>query len=165
MLKRKRWPVRVWLSWRARSVRAAKWLFPAARPVPAQTAAMSLRWFQVRSSSSSTVRARGELRGWGEPECVFAGVGVGDAVCDGAGGAGARDERGALFECLSFGGAFEPAVLVEQLRVELEDLVADDVEAEVAGLDHAGMDRPDRDLVGIVAADRHRPGGEAVARG
>ncbi len=32
----------------------------------------------------------------------------------------------------------------------MEDPVADDVEAEVAGLDHAGVDRPDRDLVGVV---------------
>ena len=51
-------------------------------------------------------------------------------------------------------------MLVEETRVEVEDPVADDVEAEVAGLDHAGVDRPDGDLVRVVAAHRHRPVGE-----
>ena len=45
-------------------------------------------------------------------------------------------------------------MLVEEPRVECEDPVADDVEAEVPGLDHAGVDRPDGDLVDAVAADR-----------
>ena len=53
-------------------------------------------------------------------------------------------------------------MLVEEPRVEVEDAVADDVEAEVARLDHARVDRPDRDLVGVVAAHGHRP---AVERG
>ena len=46
------------LSRRARSVSPAKRCAPAARPVPAHTAEMSLRWFQTRSSSSRIVRAR-----------------------------------------------------------------------------------------------------------
>ena len=40
-------------------------------------------------------------------------------------------------------------MLVEQTRVDVQDQVTDDVEAEVAGLDHAGVDRPDRDLIRI----------------
>ena len=56
--ERKRCPVRCALRRRARSVSPAKRLLPAARPTPAQTAAMSLRWFQVRSSSSRMVRTR-----------------------------------------------------------------------------------------------------------
>ena len=71
-----------------------------------------------------------------------------------------RGVRDAVLERLSLGGALEAAVLVEEPRVEMEDPVADDVEAEVAGLDHAGVDRPDRDLVGVVAAHRHRPARE-----
>ena len=68
----------------------------------------------------------------------------------------ARDDVGEPFlERLPFGGTLEAAVLVEELRVEVEDAVADEMEAEVAGLDHAGVDRPDRDLVGVVAAHRH----------
>ena len=39
----------------------------------------------------------------------------------------------------------------------MEDPVADDVEAEVAGLDYAGVDRADRDLVGVVAAHGDGP--------
>ena len=49
----------------------------------------------------------------------------------------------------AFGGSFEAAVFVEQTRVDVQDQVTDDVEAEVAGLDHAGVDRPDRDLIRI----------------
>ena len=48
-------------------------------------------------------------------------------------------------------------MLVEEARVEVQDPLADDVEAEVAGLDHAGVDRPYRDLVRVVAADRDGP--------
>ena len=48
-------------------------------------------------------------------------------------------------------------MLVEEARVEVEDAVADDVEAEVARLDHAGVDRADRDLVGVVAVHGHGP--------
>ena len=103
----------------------------------------------------------GELRGRREPERLLAGVCVGDAVRDGAGRAGARDVRSALVECRAFGRALEAAVLVEEPRVELEDQIADDVEAEVAGLDHPGVDRPDRDLVRVVAVHGHGPGGEA----
>ena len=72
----------------------------------------------------------------------------------------ARRTRSRSARVLSLGGAFEAAVLVEEPGVEVEDQVADDVEAKVAGLDHAGVDRADRDLVGVVAAHRHGPGGE-----
>ena len=41
-------------------------------------------------------------------------------------------------------------MLVEEPRVEVEDPLADDVEAEVPRLDHAGVDRADGDLVGVV---------------
>ena len=102
-------------------------------------------------------RARAsELRGRREPERLLAGVRVGDAVRDRAGGAGARRRtRRPSSSVAPLGGPLEPAVLVEEARVEVEDPVADDVEAEVAGLDHAGVDRPDGDLVGVV---RREPG-------
>ena len=48
-------------------------------------------------------------------------------------------------------------MLVEEPHVDVEDPVADDAEAEVAGLDHAGVDRPDRDVVRVVAAHADRP--------
>ena len=41
-------------------------------------------------------------------------------------------------------------MLIEEARVEVEDAVADDVEPEMPRLDHAGMDRPDHHLVGVV---------------
>ena len=67
---------------RARSVSAAKRVLPAASPTPAHTAAMSLRWFQVRSSSSRIVRARASSGVGREAERLLAGVRVGDAVRD-----------------------------------------------------------------------------------
>ena len=57
----------------------------------------------------------------------------------------------------ALGGALEAAVLVEEAQVEEEDPLADDVEAEVAGLDHAGVDRADRNLIGVRSSHGHRP--------
>ena len=53
-------------------------------------------------------------------------------------------------------------MLVEEARVEVEDPLADDVEAEVPGLDDARVDRPDRHLVHAVAHDGGRPGVQVV---
>ncbi len=98
-----------------------------------------------------------ELGAGSETECVLAGKGVRDAVRDCAGGAGARRVGEPVLERLPFRRALETAVLVEEPRVEVQDALADDVEPEVTGLDDPGVDRPDGDLVGIAAADRHRP--------
>ena len=46
-------------------------------------------------------------------------------------------------------------MLVEELCVEVEDAIADEMEAKVARLDDAGVDRSDSELVGVVAADGH----------
>ena len=137
-----------------------KRMFPAASPTPAQTAAMSLRWFQSRSSSQQDGAGAGDLGGRAEAENLFAGLRVGERVGDSARGAGPSGVGDAFGERLSLGCPLEAAVLIEEPRVEMEDQVADDVEAEVAGFDDACVDRADRDLVGVVAAHRHRPGGE-----
>ena len=101
-----------------------------------------------------------EFRGRCEPECLFACLAVGERVGDGAGGAGTSDEWKRAVGCVSFGGAFEPTVLVEQARVEVEDSFADDVEAEVPGFDHAGVDRADGDLVGVFPMHGSGPVGQ-----
>ena len=121
---------------------------------------MSFRWFQRRSSSSRIVRARGQVGCRAKPERVLARVGVGDAVRDGACGAGALCVGKSLVERVPFGGALEAAVLVEEPCVDVEDAVADDVEAEVPRLDDAGVDRADGDLVGVVPVNRDRPAAE-----
>ena len=74
----------------------------------------------------------GELGAWPQPERVLAGVCVGDRLRDGAGGAGALRVGESLVERVSLGGALEAAVFVEESRVEVQDAVADDVEAEVS---------------------------------
>ena len=104
-------------------------------------------------------RAR-DLGGGPQPAQALGGVGVGHAVGDGAGAAGARGVGDGVVERHADGGALEAAVLVEEPDVEVQDAVADDVEAEVAGLDHAGVDRADGDLVGVVAVDGHGPARE-----
>ena len=101
-----------------------------------------------------------DVRGRPQPENLLAGVCVGNGVGDRAGGARPRGVRDPFGEGVALGGAFEAAVLVEEPDVEMQDQVADDVEAKVAGLDHAGVDRAYRDLVGVVAAHRNGPGGE-----
>ena len=111
----------------------------------------------MRSSSSRTVRTRASSAGRGEAERVLAGVRVGDAVCDGARRAGARREGETLVERGPLGRPVRARGACRKARVEVQDAVADDVEAEVARLDHTGVDRADCDLVGIVAADRAPP--------
>ena len=61
--------------------------------------------------------------------------------------------------------ALQVAVLVEQPRVEVEDALADRVEAEVPRLDDAGVDRADGDLVDVVAGDGGGPRAERARDG
>ena len=96
-----------------------------------------------------------EFGGRHEPECLLAGARVGNAVRHVAGGACARRVGEPRLERLPFGGALEPAVLVEELCVEVEDAIADEMEAKVPRLDDAGVDRSDSELVGVLAADGH----------
>ena len=116
---------------------------------------MSFRWLHVRSSSSRIVRTRRSSAVGTSPSACSQALRVGDAVRHIAGGAGTRGVGEPLVQRLPFGGTLEAAVLVEELRVEVEDAVADEVEAKVARLDDAGVDRADGELVDVVAADRH----------
>ena len=68
-----------------------------------------------------------------------------------------RDVAAGVLEARALGRTLEATVLVEEPRVEVEDLLAHEVEAEVPRLDHAGVDRPHRHLVRIAALHRHRP--------
>ena len=56
-------------------------------------------------------------------------------------------------------------MFVEEPRVEMQDPLADDVEAEVTGLDHARVDRTDGDLIGVAAANRDGPAPPGPGRG
>ena len=78
------------------------------------------------------MRARASSAIGPQPERLLARVRVGDGVRDRAGRAGALGVGEALVERSAFGGALEAAVLVEEARVEVQDALADDVEAEVA---------------------------------
>ena len=140
----------------ASSTSAAKRFVPAASPTPAQIAPMSLSVFQTRSSSSRIVRARassgvGERPRASSHACAYATAFVTQQPAQARATTGRASASGK-----PLGRPFEPAVLVEQARVDVEDQVADDVEAEVARLDHAGVDRSDRDLVRVGPAHGRR---------
>ena len=92
-----------------------------------------------------------------QPERLFAGLGVRDAVGHRAGSTGSLRVADRVGQGKSFGSTLKPSMLVEEAHVDVEDPVADDPEAEVAQLDHTGVDRPDRDLHGVVSAHAHRP--------
>ena len=98
-----------------------------------------------------------ELAARKQAERFLDGLRICDAVRDGAGCACSRDVSGAVLERAAFRCPLEPAVLVEEPSVDMEDLFADEVEAKVPRLDHAGVHRPDRDLVGVAALHRHSP--------
>src|SRR5439155_18862262 len=53
----------------------------------------------------------------------------------------------------AYQAALRPTVLVAQRNLQVEDLFAVALEAEVARLDDAGVDRADRDLVDLLALD------------
>ena len=118
---------------------------------------------ELEQHRAGDARARGRAAGRARPRRparrrrVLATAHAAQARCDV--GAAHRRRDAAL------GGALEAAVLVEEPRVHREDPLADDVEAEVPGLDHAGVDRADRDLVDAVAASpasSRRPGRRRV---
>ena len=92
-----------------------------------------------------------------QPQRRFRRQRVGDRVGDRAGAAGALGEGERGDRLRPRGGPLEPAVLVEEARIEVEDALADDVEAEVPRLDHPGVDRADRDLEGPLPRHRHGP--------
>jgi hypothetical protein len=52
----------------------------------------------------------------------------------------------------------DPAMLVAERDLEVEDLLAVALEAEVARLDHSGVHRPDGDLVDSLALDAEEVG-------
>ena len=55
-------------------------------------------------------------------------------------------------------GPLDAAVLVAQRDLQVEDVLAVALEAEVARLDDAGVDRPDGDLVDLLALDPEEVG-------
>ncbi len=90
------------------------------------------------------------------PEQLLAGLRIRDGVRHPARRAGTGDGADAVRERESLACPLDSSVLVEEPRVDVQDPVADDVEAEVARLDHARVDRADGDLVRVVAADGRR---------
>ena len=107
----------------------------------------------------------GELGRRLEAEELLARLRVRDGVRHPAARAGARDDRQRVREREPLGRPLEAAVLVEQAGVDVEDEVADDVEPEVARLDHAGVDRADGDLVRVGAAHGRREPRQRRRRG
>ena len=92
-----------------------------------------------------------------QPKCLFAGMRIGDGVRDCARGAGALRIGETVLERVFLRRPLETAVFVEEPRVDVQDPFSDHVEAKVSRLDHAGVDRSDRHLVCVIAANGDRP--------
>ena len=80
-------------------------------------------------------------------------LGIGDAVGHGCIPGNSFDHYRQAFERERRQELFNAAVLVAQLNFEMQDLFADALETEVAGLDDAGMDGTDTDLVDLFSLD------------
>ncbi len=98
-----------------------------------------------------------ELRGRLETQCLLACVGVTHRVRHPARAAGPGHCGEPIGQRQALDGPLEPSMLVAESGVEQKDPLPDDVEAEVARLDDARVDRPHGNLVSIVAGDRHGP--------
>ena len=88
------------------------------------------------------VRETRSPRSGAEPVRVLDRLRVGDGVRDRAGRAGPLDVGERTSVSWPSAARSRPPVLVEEARVQREDALADHMEAEVAGLDHAGVDGP-----------------------
>ncbi len=88
---------------------------------------------------------------------ILNGLGERDRVCDEAGSASASRMGESTLGRETLGGTLEPAVLVEQLKIEREDALSDDMKAEVSGLDHTRVHGPNSDLVNALARDSCHP--------
>ena len=123
------------------------------KPTSPASAPRSPTWLAMRSSSSATPRttsARGGSDAAGERlERLAVGGRVGDR---GVAGGGLHEVDGARRRAAGE-RPLDPAVLVAERDLEVEHVLAVALEAEVAGLDDAGVDRPDRHLVDLVAVD------------
>ncbi|MEI2732366.1 MAG: hypothetical protein V9G08_10275 [Dermatophilaceae bacterium] len=99
------------------------------------------------------------LRSWasaleqGEPDGLLDGGDVCQGVPDGRVAADPFGELDAVVRGPALEELFDPAVDEPQPGLHPQDGLADDGEAEVPGLDEAGMHRSHRDLVHPVAAD------------
>ena len=94
--------------------------------------------------------------------CLLDGVRVSHHVGHRARRAGPLDVRQRVAGLAVLGSPLEAAVLVEQAGVQREDALADDVEAKVAGLDDARVDRADGDLVHALAMHGDHPRGRVL---
>ncbi len=100
----------------------------------------------------------GAAKGRARPQAggLLGGLRAGHAVGHRAGAAGVAQHVDELREGAPLGQALEVAVLVEEAGVEMDDALADRVEAEMARLDDARVDGADGDLVDVVS--RHGRG-------
>ena len=105
-----------------------------------------------RAGPGPTARAAGSTRA-GQ---LFDRLRVRQRVGDRADAAGALHDRQRRGERAALDQLLEPAMHEEEPGVEVEDALADRREAEVAGLDDAGVDRADRELVDALAVDLER---------
>ncbi len=123
------------------------------KPTSPASAPRSPVWLASRSSSSAIAAQRVRARGDAAPGERLDDLAVGGRVAD----RGVAGERLDVVDGPLVGPAdqraLDAAVLVAERDLEVEDVLAVALEAEVAGLDDAGVHRADRDLVDLLALD------------
>ena len=129
-----------------------------------QTAPMSPKWLASRSSSAISARrkvARGGTLTSSATSTARECRGIGDRAVAG----GAAGEPRGLLEVGAGHERLDPLVHIAQALLEPHHRLAVGGEQEMAGLDDAGMHRPDRDLVQALALGRQEGVGRARRRG
>ena len=107
-----------------------------------------------RSSSAISARSQTARGGTSIPSADFDRVGEGERIGDGAVARCAPGQLRAAFDARARHQRFDALVHIAEPLFEPRHRLAIGGEAEMPGLDDAGMDRADRDLVQALALDR-----------
>ena len=119
-----------------------------------QIAPMSPKWLARRSSSAISARSQTARGGDVDAERRLDRAREGERIGDGAVAGGAAGELRGLVECRAAHQPVDALVDVAEPLLQPHHGLAVGGEAEMPGLDDAGMHRPDRDLVQALAFDR-----------
>ena len=129
-----------------------------------QIAPMSPKWLASRSSSAISARSQTARGGTSIAERGLDGAGEGERIGDRAVAGGAAGEPRGLVEVGARHQRLDALVHIAEALLQPHHRLAIGGEAEMAGLDDAGMHRADRDLVQALAFGRQEGIGRARRR-
>ena len=144
-----------------RSRSMPQWACMSAKEASLQIAPMSPKWFASRSISAMRARSQTARAGGSISQRRLGGAGEGVGVGDGRVARDAPGKARALREVRARHQALDALMHIAEPLLETDHGLAVGGEAEMAGLDDAGVHRPDRDLM---QARTFRPAGKYRAR-